>query len=218
MGKFPLVAFCGLLLFVAILLAEGMSQWFMLLLLQLVAIALLTEIAYRHLPQAVAFASEENCFRMDGSLSERRKARELKAKSKVRTDLFALFLLIAISGNWLAVFVHSQIIPLPLAVQALSVFSFDAEDWHEDLKSLRVADTHSDWYRSQRQVPLTEVDAVQQDLWDGWPFLAALALAWVALSLIVLRVLYIHIVQEFYRGVQQRSHEYVTVDVTRLQS
>ncbi len=117
LGFFFLVTFV-----VAICLAKKVSIWVILLSAQVLLIQILVAVLCRSIPHSLTKASRDNCFRIGGSISPRRESRERKALSKIRSDLNAVLIIVALAGNWLVLMIDTLVIPLPLATESLAVF------------------------------------------------------------------------------------------------
>lgn len=201
---------------IALLLAPIAGNLFLILVMQLVTILVAVELLSRNLPQGLMKASEDNCFRLDGGRSRRRSAQERKALRKVRKDLFAVFLIVAITGNVLVLAVHTQILPLPIVGKAFSVFSLDTKEWQDNLQATRVDDMYEAWSRSKRGSTQDAVES-QKLLWMGWPIVALGAAAWVLGCMYWLSFAFSKTLQEFESGITARSQKNLHLDVGRMQ-
>ncbi len=114
---------------VAIFFAKNVNIWIILLSSQALLILIVVWVLCRGIPMALSKASRDNCYRIDGSISPRREARERTAKSKLRSDLIAILFIVALSGNLLALAISSLVIPLPFAAETRTEFSFDTDSW-----------------------------------------------------------------------------------------
>ena len=95
--------------FVAVCMTENLGIFKFLVLLQPALIWLIVSMLYRGMPAAIRVASDENCFRMDGSRSLRRETREKVAMRKIRTDLYSVLTGIMLGGVWLFLIVNALI-------------------------------------------------------------------------------------------------------------
>lgn len=85
----------------AIYFSKNLSPLTVVLLLEPVVIVCLVTVLYRGIPKGILFASNNNCYRLDGSKSERREMIEDHAIRCVRTDLYFIFYAVTILGNLL---------------------------------------------------------------------------------------------------------------------
>ncbi|HUP81854.1 MAG TPA: hypothetical protein VM260_25105 [Pirellula sp.] len=102
---------------IAICFVKYISLWIILLLAQLLLIRVLAALLFRGIPNALLKVSRDNCYRMNGIKSPRREARERKARTKIRSDLFAVLIIVALSGDWLILMLDILVIPLPVATE-----------------------------------------------------------------------------------------------------
>jgi hypothetical protein len=170
------------------------------------------------LPNELRRASAENCRRMDGSVSQRRHARELRARRKVYSDLSAVCLLVAMASNGAAYFVHSQLIPLPLAWDAMTAFNSDPAEWRSNIEKRGLVAKHRKAIRSSAGRESAALDRMQSGLWNGWGGILILALVWVGGCYVCVRLAYMRILRDFYAGLRERSREYLSLDTSRMQS
>lgn len=175
------------------------------------------ELLHRGMPQRLRDARSDNCRRMDGTISERRLSHERRALHKVRLNLLAVLLLIALLGNWLAFFVHYQVIPLPIAASAASEFDANPEDWKQNLREARVDAVFEEWTGSRVQVDRSTIESQQRVLWLSWPLIILVVLSWGGCSAIFLNMAYGSIVRSYARGVASRAEQYLNLDIARLQ-
>ena len=154
---------------------------------------------------------------MDGSISARSIGHERRALNKVKSDLLAVLLLIALTGNWLAFFVHYQVIPIPIAAIAASEFDPDKENWKQNIRNAGVDEAFQQWSVQRAHVDRSAVESQQQTLWLIWPWIIMVLLGWVVGSAIFLRRAYYLIIRSYARGVSNRAEQYMNRDIGRLQ-
>lgn len=181
---------------------------------ELFVIALATELLTRRVPPVARQISHENRFRVDGSFSPRRSRRENEASMKLRTDLWAVFLIIAVTGNGLALAIHNFVIPIPLGIQALAMFGGDYEEWKRDLEKEGIGGLFQDWHRS-RNPEIAAAERARSQLWYAWPFVLLGCGAWAAGSFYILRMGHNRALREYITGVKFRSEENVVLDLSR---
>ena len=119
-----------------------------------------------------------NCVRLDGSISLKRAWWEIRRLVK----LGALLLIIPLSFmgvNGLAVyFVHNYIVPIPMAVDILSVFDIDPEVWENTIENEELGDVgaqYEEWSQKQGFSPQS-ARFWQETLWYNWLLLGLFTL------------------------------------------
>ncbi len=175
------------------------------------------ELLHRHMPQQLREARSDNCLRIDGSFSPRRRLHERRALAKVRMDLLAALLLIVLSGNWLAFFIHYQVIPFNVAIDAAGAFDVDPQAWKQNLRASRVDETFKEWSARKAPADYERIEVQQQLLWTAWPLVVLAFVGWAVGSAIFLSRAYFHIIRSYAAGVASRAEFNVNVDIARLQ-
>lgn len=185
--------------------------------LQIVLIAIAVEILYRKMPQGLITKAFDNCQRMDGSISHRREKTELKARSRIRSDLWAAFLGVAIVGNLFVGFVHTMVIELPIGLRALAAFDPNHEQFVANLKNSNViADDATS--RKARLGSRENTEASQRLLWNVWPIVLCVAILWFLASCYALAFAHRKSLEEYASGLKRRSKEYLMRDLSRIPS
>ena len=202
---------------VAIFFAKDMSIWILLFSTQAFLILIVVGFLCRGIPTALCKTSRDNCYRIDGSKSSRREAREHIAKSKIRSDLFAILLIVALSGNLLALAIHSLVIPLPVAAETLALFNFDIDSWRDAISNSNLDRQFSEWATSEH-ADNTQMDQNQHFVKATFPAVACAALAWLIGSFSLIWYTYLSTMREFNVGIKSRFTEYLNLDIGRLQS
>ncbi len=176
------------------------------------------EMLHRRIPPSLHEASSDNCTRLDGSLSPRRQKKEQQARLKFRLDLLAVFSIVVLTGNWLAFFVHSEVIPIPIAFQSLAAFDPDPETWKENLRDQRVSESFEEWAVTKTPATHEEVEAQQKVLWYTWPSIIGIAVIWFVGSGVFISRAYLRILREFASGIAARTQLNLNRDIARMQS
>jgi hypothetical protein len=171
----------------------------------------------RGIPSSLTKASRDNCYRMDGSISPRREARERSAKSKIRSDLFAILLMVALSGNWIALAINSLVIPLPVAAETLSAFSFDIDAWRNEISDRNLDRQYSEWVALEHDGGVKS-DKNQHFVKATFPVVFGAALAWLVGSFLLIWHAYLSTMREYSAGIKSRFTEYLNLDIGRMQT
>lgn len=152
---------------VAVSLSRSLGQWTLLFLLQPILIWMVVSVLQQGFPRTVRKASSENVYRLDGSRSARRAAREQGEWRRVRLALYAVSLNATFSIDWLILLINSEMMEGRLTLNYL-------------------------------------------------PWIAIVVGSWLFFTMFFVRVAYLGIVGEFYRGVRLRKEDYFVSDVGRL--
>ncbi len=201
----------------ALFLMKQMSAIFFVFIVEGILIFGAVELLHRCMPEELHAARRDNCLRIDGSFSPRRNVHERRALNKVRMDLLAAFLFIALSGNWLAFFLHSEIIPFPVAFKAAEAFDFNSQAWKQNLRDQRVDDAFEQWSVSKVPVNHETVESQQRLLWYSWPFVILVVAGWAVGSAIFISRVYLMIVRDYALGMAARAELNLNRDIARLQ-
>ncbi len=201
----------------ALFFSRGLSFWFLLLITQLIAISLCIEILTRHIPASLISSSRDNCFRMDGSRSHRRTARERRALRKVGSDLWAVFLMVALFGTGGIYWLNAFVFPASAAGDVISAVLDNPGDLRVALKQRGVDTEYFKWSRSTSRKSNVEIRHSQQLLWAIWPAIFILLAVGCVGCCALIRYAYLRSLREFHDGLQRRSNEYLNLDTGRLQ-
>ncbi len=189
---------------VAFAVAKQVSYLFFLFTIQFALVAIGVTLLQQRIPQALIEASSDNCSRIDGSFSARRHKKEKLARSRMRLDLLAVLLLVVLTGNWLAFFIHCEIIPIPLAFQSIGAFDTDADVWKQNLREQRIDEDYEQWAVSKTPATHEEIESLQKRLWFAWPIVVGIVVAWIIGSATFISRAYVKILREFALGVTAR--------------
>ncbi len=214
--QFPLKWLLLALSAVAVLLSQGLSFWFLLVATEIIAIYMSVEVLARGMPAKLLSASSDNCYRLDGSRSERRATRELNAVRKVRTDLWGLFLILALVGTSAVVVVDLWVFPQALVPDIVAAALDDSQDFKTALQSRHVDQGFFRWSRNSSRNTNNEIRQHQELLRAAWPGIVGLAIVGCVAGVWLFRFGYFKTLHEFQLGVAARSEEYLNVDARRL--
>ncbi len=216
MKKVVLVVVFAVCYMIAILFAKQMGFLFALMMSELLVIFIVAGLLYRNVPFALSNASRDNCFRVDGTLSRRRKWLERKAKLKVYTNLLAVTALVAMAGNLLVLWIDASILPLPLASETISLFSSDLHAWRDRIADANLDTVYSNWRYSGEEVS----DATNGPNYVKITFPAMLGIAsfWLIGSALLILKTYRFSLSQFELGIRIRNKEYIDRDIGRFQS
>lgn len=190
--------------------------WFGFLMLQSVVIWLAYFVLSFGAPASLAKASKDNCYRINGSKSRRRERKEQIALAKFHIDIFATLVLVAISGNLLFIIIDAYVIPLPIASDAISLFSFDMQSWRDKIGD-RNLDREYAAFQGLGGLGNTEVLARPHFIKSSFPTLIGTTFIWLLISIYVVRVSYLLSIKQLTNGIRSRSTEYLNADLGRLQ-
>ncbi|MGI9517642.1 MAG: hypothetical protein ACR2NP_11385 [Pirellulaceae bacterium] len=87
------------------------------------------------LPKRIRRAIRKNVQRLDGTISTRRRATERWYFANFLANSLGGVLLCLLMANAVVYVVHTTIVPLPLAAQAISQFNVDKATWAENLQN-----------------------------------------------------------------------------------
>ena len=120
---------------------------------------------------------ERNCFRADGTFSDRRARREMRHLADLALPLLALFAALLLLVNLLATLVHTSVIPLPIAAQAGTEFRLDRQKWRNQIEDTGIRTEYERWYSGREREP-RRTELWESVLWHGWSlFLGTAAVA-----------------------------------------
>lgn len=215
--QFPFAVFPLTLLVVALLLAQGLSFWFLLLLTEILAIYVFVEVMTKRMPAGLLDASRDNCHRLDGSRSRRRTERENKALRKVRSDLWAVMLILASVATAELYVLHSFVFPISLGVDVAAALRDNPGDLKSALRQRNVDDRFYKWSRDTTRGSKAEIRQRMQTLWIAWPVILGLLLATAVGGVWLIRYAYLRVLREFQHGIAVRAQQYLNLDTARLQ-
>jgi hypothetical protein len=198
-----------------LLFTQGLSYWLVLLTVVLIAINLCVECLTHWVPAKLRELSYANCLRLDGTCSSRRSSLERRALIKIRSDLWATFLIVAFFGAIGAYAVQSQF-PLKLVPDVVSAAMDGSRDFKLGLKERGVDQQFFDWSESDANRSDEDARDRRKRLWMTWPVVLFLGVFAVAGGIALVRYAYFRTLEEFAAGVRTRSEEYLNLDIGRL--
>lgn len=215
------------LLTVCTLLAVGLAAWriglwdnglFLLFVIEAVAVLACVELLIRNMPKTIQASIAKNTKRLDGTRSRHRERVEKRALQKLRWDLLVVLLLIAAPGNLLLFAIHAYVIPLPIGLDAVAVFSTTPGDWKQSLRDDGIERRYTNWHKQKSgRLNATGTNAMKQFVWRGWPFIVGMCVVWFVVSLLVLKSVYIAALREFAEQIESRAVQYRIRDLARSQ-
>ncbi|MCC7338939.1 MAG: hypothetical protein IT422_27915 [Pirellulaceae bacterium] len=214
---FPLSALFLAIAPIALLFSRGLSFWFVLLIAELFAIYACVELLTKRMPAALRTQSKANCYRLDGTRSHRRSSRERRSLRKIRSDLWAVFLIVAFIETGGVFFIHTQVFPLSLATEVVSALRDDPADFKGALRQRNIDDKFFRWSRSSSTSSIHDIDQQARLLWMVWPVILLLVIATLVACVALIRYAYLRTLREFHQAVTKRATEYLNLDTSRLQ-
>ena len=187
----------------ALLILPG--SWATIAIIELVVVYIVVTTLATRIPAAIRKGMERNCKRSDGSLSPGRVSAELAAVRKLKSDLLFTVLLLLIPTNILLWYVHNEVVPLSLGLDAIASFRVDEDEWKSGL-----ADEEQDfdrWAKSKGVFPTTRENH-KRLLWRLWPMLIIAGLVWVVIAFRVLAFAYQHSLKELQTSINIRAQHY----------
>lgn len=173
--------------------------------LQTIALIAIIEMFVRLMPTALRQASEQNCYRADGTCSKHRSYRELRACNRLRRDMFAVLALVFLTSN-AVVFAVDSVTP----VGNIAVRLYNGVFGGPDNPSI-----------TQHQNELINADQrnkpISSDQFNRyWPWLVAMAMLWVVGCFIFVGWGAMRAYQSFAEGVSSRNAEHLNLDMARM--
>ena len=182
------------------------GAWATVLMLQLIAFGTCIEVLARNVPRAIAELQHSNCVRADGTWSKRRERIEEQSRNQLRLDLAKAILLVAMGTNVAAWFVHSEVIPIPIAVEALSSFHLDEGEWKASLSDDE--GRFDGWMSSQARLSPSEALGRKRILWKRWPIGLGVVAIGIAGCCAFVAAAYKYSLKELAASVRFRSERY----------
>ena len=211
--RFSIAAILVATTLVALYLGQHTQEWgrdaliyITLLSIQIVALGTCIEVLARNVPSSIARLQKSNCFRQDGTWSKRRAKIEESGRTKLRIELGKACLLVALVTNIAGWFVHREVIPIPVAAEALSSFRMSETDWKDQLSDdeLRL----DNWLSSSAHLSPSEALTRKRMLWRGWPVALLAAFLWLAGCVAYVTSAYRHALNELRASAKFRSEQY----------
>jgi hypothetical protein len=203
--------------FILILFANQVGFFVLLATSQLLVILIIASLLCNNVPTSLLKVSRDNCFRINGSLSQRRHWLEQRAFFKVYSNFFATLVLVALAGNLLALWIDSSILPLQIAKETISLFSPDPQAWRDRISYANLDAEYSNWRFTGEDTNL-ELANGSSFVKSAFPVIFGIAFFWFVFSGILLLKTYRITLFQFELGVRMRNKEYVDRDIGQLQS
>jgi hypothetical protein len=163
-------------------------------------------------PAPLRNSIERNCFRADGTFSDRRARREMRHLADLALPLLALFAALLLLVNLLATLVHTSVIPLPIAAQAVTEFRLDRQKWRNHIEDTGIRQEYERWYRDTSVNPEGE-ELWESVLWHGWPVFLFVAVAAGYFALKLFGKAWVASLLRLQEGVLKRQQEYFFRDL-----
>lgn len=174
------------------------------LFIELIVFSCCIEVLVRNVPRSIHRTQRANCHRDDGTWSSRRARIEEVSRERVRVDLMKAFVIVAIASNIAGLFIHAEVIPLPVAIEAMSSFRLDQSKWKSELRDDEVR--LGNWM--QRKGSPVQATKRKRMLWNSWPLFVAGAALWVSCCCVFVAFAYRHSVSELAASVKFRAEQY----------
>lgn len=165
--------------------------------IQCVALLAVIELFVLFMPTALKRASEQNCYRVDGTRSEHRTYRERRGRNRLRRDMLAVLVLVFLTGNALYFTLdHDN-----------SIKKLSTTVWNGALGSSDSANVVM-----HRQVSLMGDSAEPVN----WRFLLVVIGSWALVCFLFVGWGAIRAYRTFAEGVNARGAEHFHLDMTRM--
>lgn len=209
--QFSLAAILFGMLVFAILFAETTQPTFRwlpivitLAILQVVGFGVCAEALTRNIPSSLARSQRRNCRRSDGTWSARREEIEERSLAKLRRELLKAFFLIAVASNVLFAVIHFEVIPIPIAVEAMTSVEWSASDWKSNLRDEEAK--FDSWIGHSTNNK--EVAARKRLLWNSWPMVIGVMILSAAVAFAFVARAYYHALTELSASIKYRAQQY----------
>lgn len=136
--------------------------------------------------------------------------------SKIRSDLWATFLIVAFFSA-IGVYALQSQFPLKLVPNVVSAAMDGSSDFKLALKERGVDQQFFDWSESDSNYSNEDARERQNRLWMTWPIIVLLGVLVFCGCIALVRYAYFRTLQEFAIGVRSRYEEYLNLDIGRLQ-
>ncbi len=186
------------------------------LLFEVALICLLVIFLSLKIPSSLVKASDDNCYRLDGSRSRRRELRERNALVRIRLDLFAVLIIVALSGNLLYFLIDYYLIPLSIVSETVNAFTFNLDAWRDEISDRNLDRDYFNW-SGLGQFGNSELQAQPHFVKASFPIIFGASIAWLICSLYFIRFAYGCTMSQYRQGIGLRCNEYLNVDIGRLQ-
>ncbi len=175
-------------------------------LLQVAFVVAVVELLVYCMPSSLRKASHQNCFRIGGMRSDRRTAREARARSRLRRDIWPAMVLVMLIGTIMYFVLDGMIAP----VSSLSTRVSQAVASQPESSAVNA---HHDAVIEAGQKGKL-IDSEQFNL--RWPLIIVLVAAWLVISFLVMARVAMLAYKSFSEGVAARTAEYFQLDMSRM--
>ncbi|MGO8744787.1 MAG: hypothetical protein ACLQNE_02240 [Thermoguttaceae bacterium] len=155
---------------------------------------------------------KQNCFRADGTFSDRRAHREMRHLADSALPLLAFFAALLLLVNMLATIVHTSVIPLPIVARAVNEFRLDGHKWRKHIEDTGARKEYERWYRETSVNPEGE-EFWETVLWHGWPLFLGIPAVAGFFALKFFRKAWLGSLFRLQEGVLDRRQEYFFRDL-----
>ncbi len=181
----------------------------------LVGIALV-ELSVRFLPRRVHKVTTENCFRLDGTISDHRASRENQAKWSLRALLGLAFLLICLIGNVAAYVLNYSLIPMDVVARTLVAVRTDQQQFADNLRDSLADRDYATFLKKGVEPSTTEVDQALTTLQDKWPTMALSVAGAIFAALVIFLVARHFAYRKFLAAAEKRGKDSYRRDMSRM--
>lgn len=163
-------------------------------------------------PKRIRRAIKKNTQRLDGTISKRRSdIEQIQFFGFISSTLTVVFVLLLIvnAATW---FVHKQVVPLPLAFEAIGYFQWDQDQWKADLNDPSKGNIALQMEAWQRKLdPDAKVDLVT--LVATWPAFVIGGFLIAICGFVSLGRAYVKALKNYEADVNNRYREYFALDM-----
>lgn len=178
---------------------------FMLAIVPSVVLFLFIEVLSRNLPMAMRESMTQNCRRSDGSWSVRREKAEASAVTQFRRHMLVSVTIVLLLSYALVWFVHTEVIPLSIGIDALSKFESPSQAWRENLEP---EEQELDSWAREQGISSEEMQDRKQLLWAAWPAVIAIGIGWMIIVATIIRTAYFRGLKELSESIVLRQRNY----------
>lgn len=183
---------------------------------ELIFLIMISEIMVRRMPEKLrelALANEE---RADGTHSRRRHLAEVKARNRLRLDVYALLLIVFGVSSACLLAVHTLVLPLESILGVFTNFDPDPEQFKSNLKDEGLADSVPRDFARRNQIPIEDSHAIAKAAFEAWPMAIVIVLGAMLIGFAVMRHGYLSALQDYASGLRGRAQEYQFRDLGRI--
>ena len=194
----------------------GINAAVLAVVLEVVAILVCVELLIRNFPRAIKKAISDNAYRIDGSLSKRRRDIEKRSLKNFRWNLVTATALIATPATLMVFGIHTYVMPLPLGFDAASKFRLSSEEWKQGIREAGIEGRYDTWQGNGEARSAVDRRAIKHATWRGAPLVIVIFVAVVVMSFSALRSVYLAALKSLATEVGRRSLHYDECDLQRV--